>query len=311
MMGFIAVLTTFLVAAVKMAMPITLAGLGESISEKSGVLNIGVEGIMLTGAFAGFLTTYNTGSLFLGILSGAFFGAVISLIHGIMSIKCRANQTVVGLAMNFIALGLTSYLFLMVFGQTTDLPSIDVIKTIKIPLLSSIPIIGPALFAQDPIVYFTLLLVIILSIIFYKTEWGVNLHAVGENPKAADAVGLNVNGIRYLSCIINGILGGLAGAYMTVVQFGFFIENITSGRGYIALAAVTLGRRNPIGVFVSALVIGFAEALQYSLQTMGIPIPSQIFTMFPYVVAVLVLLFSIGKTKDPSALGIPFSRNER
>lgn len=310
-MGFVTVLITYLAAAIKMAIPITLAGLGESISEKSGIINIGVEGIMLAGAFASFLISYWTDNLFYGIIAGIISGAAISLIHAIMSIKCKANQTIVGLAINFLVLGLTSYLFLMVFGQSNDLPSIKVLKTIEIPILSDIPIIGQILFNQDVFVYFTFALVAALTILFYKTEWGLNLHAVGENPRAADTVGLNVNGIRYLSCLANGVLGGLAGSYMSVVQFGFFIENITASRGYIALAAVTLGRRHPIGVFLSALVIGFAEALQYSLQTMGIPIPSQLFTMFPYVVAVVVLLFSIGKAKDPTALGTPYSRNER
>lgn len=310
-MGFVTVFITYLSAAIKMAIPITLAGLGESISEKSGVLNIGVEGIMLAGAFASFYIAYSTNSIIFGIFAGMLSGIVVSLIHAVMSIKCRADQTIVGLALNFIVLGLTSYFFLIAFGQTTDLPSIGVIKAIEIPLLSKIPIVGQILFNQDIFVYFTIGLVVVMSIIFYKTEWGINLHAVGENPRAADTVGLNVNRIRYLSCIFNGILGGLAGTYMSVVQFGFFIENITAGRGYIALAAVTLGKRNPVGVFASALVIGFAETLQYSLQTMGIPIPSQLFTMFPYVVAVLVLLFSVGKTSEPASLGTPYARNQR
>ncbi|SDK10893.1 simple sugar transport system permease protein [Natronincola ferrireducens] len=301
----------YLAAAIKMAIPITLAGLGESISEKSGVLNIGIEGIMLGGAFGSFIIAYFTDNLFLGVLAGILSGIIVSLIHAVISIKCKADQTIVGLALNFLVLGLSSFMFLMVFGQTTDLPSIAVFKVIRIPILSKIPVIGEILFIQDAFVYFTIFMVIILSIIFYKTEWGINLHAVGENPRAADTAGLNVNKIRYISCLFNGALGGLAGTYMTLVQFGFFIENITAGRGYIALAAVTLGRRNPVGVFAASLVIGFAEALQYGLQTMGIPVPSQLFTMFPYVIAVLVLLFSIGKTKNPTALGTPYIRSER
>lgn len=310
-MSIVALMGSYLAAAIGMATPLTFAGLGESVSEKSGVLNIGIEGIMLTGAFSSFITTYKTGSLFLGVLAGMLGGVIISLIHAVLSIKCRANQTIVGLALNFLAIGITSFLFLMVFGQSSDLPSIETVSKIRIPLLSKTPIIGEAFFNQNIFVYLSFVLVIVLYVIFYRTEWGISLHAVGEHPIAADTAGLNVFRMRYFTCVVNGVLGGLGGTCMTLGQFGFFMENITAGRGYIALAIVTLGRRNPIGVFISSLVIGFATALQYSLQTMGIPIPTQVFTMFPYVVAVLVLLFSIGKSNDPTALGVPYERNKR
>lgn len=304
-------ITSYLAAAVKMATPLILAGLGETVSERAGILNISVEANLLAGAFFGFIVHFFTKNLFLGVLAAIFSGTAVSMIHAVLSIKCKANQTTVGLALNFLILGLTSFLFFMAFGQTTELPSCSIIGRTEIPLLAKVPIIGSILFTQDYFVYFALLSVIALYIFFYKTEWGVNLHAVGEHPKAADTAGLNVFQIRYLASFINGILGGLGGAYMTLGQFGFFIENITAGRGYIALAVVILGRRNPLGVFISALIIGFTEALQYSLQTLGIPIPFQVFTMFPYVVAVVVLLLSIGKSSDPAALGIPYERNER
>lgn len=309
--GAIALITAYLAAAVKMSTPLVLAGIGETISEKAGILNISVEGNMLAGAFAGFIVTYNTHNLFLGILAGMAGGMLVSLLHGIMSVKVKADQTIVGLALNFLVLGLTSFLFFMAFGRTDRLPSCITIAKTEIPVLSKIPVIGPALFSQDLFVYVALLSVIIVALIFYKTEWGVNIHAVGEHPRAADTAGINVFGIRYLASMLNGLFGGLGGACMTLGQFGFFIENITAGRGYIALAVVILGRRNPLGVFVAALIIGFAEALQYSLQTLGVPIPSQVFTMFPYVVAVVVLLLSIGRSSDPAALGVPYERNQR
>jgi len=309
--GAIALITAYLAAAVKMSTPLVLAGIGETISEKAGILNISVEGNMLAGAFAGFIVTYNTHNLFLGILAGMAGGMLVSLLHGIMSVKVKADQTIVGLALNFLVLGLTSFLFFMAFGRTDRLPSCITIAKTEIPVLSKIPVIGPALFSQDLFVYVALLSVIIVALIFYKTEWGVNIHAVGEHPRAADTAGINVFGIRYLASMLNGLFGGLGGACMTLGQFGFFIENITAGRGYIALAVVILGRRNPLGVFVAALIIGFAEALQYNLQTLGVPIPSQVFTMFPYVVAVVVLLLSIGRSSDPAALGVPYERNQR
>ncbi|MDP4164933.1 MAG: ABC transporter permease, partial [Bacillota bacterium] len=300
-----------LTASLLMAVPLTLAGIGEAVSERAGILNIGVEAIMLSGAFFGFIVAFFTGNLLLGVLASIIGGVFISLIHAVISIHCKADQTISGLALNFMALGLTSFLFLKAFGQTTTLPACKVLGNIKIPILWKIPILGPVLFNQNIFVYITLIGIVLISIFFYKTEWGVDLLAVGEDPRAADSAGLNVYSIRYSACIINGIFGGLAGSCITLAQLGYFMENITSGKGYIALAAVILGRRNPIGIFAASMIFGFSEALQFNLQTTGIPIPSQVFTMFPYVVAVVVLIFSIGRSGDPSALGIPFERDKR
>jgi simple sugar transport system permease protein len=307
----LAAISAFLAATVRMAVPLALAGLGETVSEKSGVINIGVEAIMLCGAFFSFIVVFATKSFALGVLAGIAGGMAVSLIHGFLSLKCRADQTIAGLALNFLALGLTNFLFLQSFGRSTTLPAITALKPIAVPLLSRIPILGSVFFYQDIFCYFCYAAVLLLWILFYKTEWGVSLHAVGEHPRAADTAGLSVAGIRFLACCANGILGGLGGAYLSMVKLGFFIENVTAGKGYIALVTVILGRRNPIGVFIAALVIGAAEALQFRLQTSGINIPSQFFTMFPYVITVAALLFSIGRSQNPSALGIPYNRNER
>ena len=304
-------LTSYLASAIRLATPLTLAGLGEACSERSGVINIGVEGIMLTGAFTGFMVCFWTGSVAIGMVAGAVGGMLISLLHAVLSIRCGANQTITGLALNFFALGLTSFLFLKAFGQTTTLPLCNTVQPIAIPLLSKIPVLGPVLFTQNIFVYIMVLAIIGFSILFYKTEWGVNLTAVGEHPRAADTAGLNVHGIRYLACMANGLLGGLAGSYMTLAQMGFFQENISAGQGYMALVAVILGRRDPVKILLASLAIGLASAVQFSLQTMGLGIPSQVFTMIPYVVAVLVLLLSIGRSSDPSALGVPYERSKR
>ena len=306
-----AAITAFLAAAVRMAIPLTLAGLGETVSERSGIINIGVEAIMLCGAFFSFLAVYATGNFALGLVAGMAGGATVSLIHALLSLKCRADQTIAGLALNFLALGLTNFLFLQGFGRSTTLPSIMVVKPVPIPLLSRIPLIGLVLFELDIFGYLCLGAVILLCLLYYKTEWGVSLHAVGEHPRAADTAGLPVERIRFMAALANGILGGLGGAYLPMAKLGFFSENITSGKGYIALVAVILGRRNPAGVFLAALVIGAAEALQFRLQTSGINIPSQVFTMFPYIMTVLALLFSIGRSRDPAALGIPYDRDQR
>ena len=305
------ILEKLLQSSIKMGTPLTYVGLGESISQKSGILNIGVEGMMLTGAFSSFIIYYFSGNLILSIMMAMLISGIIGLIHGYLTITCKGNQTIVGLAINFFLLGLTSFIFLIFFGNSVELPSVKILPVRTIPILSKIPIIGPALFSQDILVYLLYILIFIVYFIFYKTEWGVQLHAVGENPSAADTAGLNIFKIRYLSCFINGIFSGLGGAYMTVAQFGFFSENITAGRGYIALAAVTLGRRHPVLVFLSSLVMGFTESLQYYMQSLNYPIPSQVFTMMPYVIAIFVLLFSIGKDSDPKGLGVPYDRNER
>jgi len=302
---------TLFAAAIRMAVPLTLAGLGETFSERSGVLNIGLEGIMLSGAFFSFLAAHFSQNILLGIICGCLGRLLISMIHAFMSFKYFVDQAIVGIALNFFSLGLTSFLFLANFGRTTTVPQCPVVKPLKIPLLSDIPILGDVLFNQDIFVYFTFIACIISYIVLYKTVWGTNIDAIGEHPKAADTVGLNVKKTRYITAIINGCLGGLGGAYLTLAMLGFFMENITSGKGFIALVVVILGRRNPFGVLLAALLVGAAEALQYRLQTLGLGLPSQVFIMLPYVVTVVVLLFSIGKSKDPSALGISYKRSAR
>jgi simple sugar transport system permease protein len=215
------------------------------------------------------------------------------------------DQTISGLALNFFSLGLTSFFFLMAFGKTTELPECPVVPNLPIPLLKDIPVIGTALFSQDPFVYGMLIVVMASYIVLHKTEWGVNIHAIGEHPKAAEAAGIDVSHIRYGAALLNGLFGGLAGSYLTLALLGFFMENITSGKGYIALVVVILGRRHPVGVFLAAILVGAAEALQFRLQTMGTGIPSQMFNMFPYVITVLVLFISIGKNRTPAGLGKP------
>lgn len=309
--GIIGILTALLVASVRMATPLTLAGLGETFSEKSGILNIGLEGIMLSGAFFSFISAYYSQSILLGLIGGCLGGIFISMIHGYLSIRLNVDQTIAGLALNFLALGLTSFFFLMAFGRTTDLPECPVVHRIAIPLLSDIPVIGPAFFNQDSFIYLTFLLVALCYIVLQRTEWGINIQATGEHPRAADAAGISVSGTRYRAALLNGVFGGLGGSYLTLALLGFFMENITSGKGYIALVVVILGRRHPVGVLMAAILVGAADALQFRMQTMGFGIPSQVYNMFPYVITVLVLLFSIGKNRTPAALGEPYIRNSR
>ena len=264
------IIASFLASSLRQAAPLSLAALGVAYAEKAGILNIGEEGIMLSGAFFGFIAAYFSGSLFVGIISGALGGILISMIHAFMCIKVKANQTIVGLALNFFTLGLTSFLFLLVFGQNTKLPSVASLNPITLPVLSKIPVLGPVFFSQNILIYILYLAIIVFFVVFYKTEWGVRLTAVGENPRAADSAGLGVNATRYVSCIINGVFGGLGGAYITLAQLGYFQEDIVSGKGYIALVVVILGRHNPVFILLSAMAFTDEPGKPISWASVGL-----------------------------------------
>lgn len=303
--------TTFLTASVRMAVPLVFAGLGETYSEKAGILNIGLEAIMLIGAFASFAGAYLTDSLWIGLLFGMLAGMAVSLIHAVFSIYLRKDQTVTGIALNMLVLGVTSFMFKVLASSKLMFPQIDTFGKIKLPLLGSIPILGDVFFNQDIMVYILYIIVAASMVFLFKTSWGLSLVSVGEHPRAADTVGIKVHKVQYLAAAVNGILGGMGGAYLSLVQLGVFMENVTAGRGYIALAVVIFGRRNPVGVFLGALVFGLADSFQFRLQVIGINIPSQYLTMLPYVVTLLVLLFSSKNSRAPGHLGKPYISDVR
>lgn len=307
----VAFLTTFLAAAVRMATPILFAALGETISEKSGILNIGLEAVMLSGAFCSFAGTFLTGSLLIGALCAMLGGIITSLLHGYYAVKLRCDQTVTGVALNLLMLGITSFAFKILVESGSKFPQIKTFDKIQLPLISKIPIIGEGLFHQDILTYISYFLVIVLFIIMRKTTWGIALEAVGQHPKAADTVGISVYKTRYMASILNGALAGIGGGYLTLVQLGVFSENVTAGRGYIALAVVIFGRRNPIAVFFAALIFGGADALQFRMQEMGIGLPPQIMIMLPYVITVIALIISRNKNSDPKALGKAYIMGQR
>lgn len=310
----LAFMGSFLSAAVRMAIPLAYAALGEMISQKSGTINIGLEANMLGGAFLGFAVTYWTGSLPLGFLAGMIAGVCFSLLHAFFSIYLRQNQNVIGTALNLFALGLTSYMFQVIVNRTAgNYPQISTLPTLPIPLLCKIPLIGDAFFNKDIIAYLLYALIIVLVWFLNQTAWGLSLVSVGENPKAADTVGLPVFRIKYLAAAFNGLMSGLGGAYLVLGQLGMFSENVTSGRGYIALSLVVFGRRDPVGVCLAALFMGAANALQFKMQALGVDMPIQVFTGLPYVLTVLVLAISAVKKTDadPAALGKPYIRTMR
>lgn len=304
-------LTTFLSAAIRMAIPMFYTALGETISERAGLRNIGLEDIMLGGAFFGFAVSLKTGSLALGFIGGMAGGGVFSMIHAFMSVFLRQDQTVSGIALNMFSLGITSYLFKVLVGSSTVFPQVTTLINITIPLLSKIPFVGEAFFNKDIITYLSYILILIVTVFMGKTVWGMQLKSVGENPRASDTVGIKVYRIQYLAALVNGMLGGLGGAYLILGQLGVFSENVTAGKGYISLAVVVFGKRSPIGVFLASVFFGAAEAFQFRLQNLGINLPTQIFTGLPYMLTVIALIIFAKKNENPNALGKPYVRHNR
>ena len=303
-------LTAFLAASVRMAVPLAYAGLGETISEKCGILNIGMEGVMLSGAFFSFAGAYFSGSIFIGLLCGMAGGVAVSMIHAILCVKLSKDQSVSGIAINIFVLGVTSFLYkLMSGGQSYQ--QIQPIARIRIPVLAEIPFIGEALFHQDILTYLLYFLILAITFFYKKTSAGLSFAAIGENPASADSAGIPVFQYQYLSMALNGVLGGMGGACLVLVSVGNFSENMTSGRGYIALATVILGRFIPVGMLGAAFLFGCANALQIRLQAVGVPLPSQALSMLPHVITLVALLSSAGKNHAPDGLGKPYVRGAR
>ena len=301
----------FLSATVRMTVPLLYAGLGELFAEKTGILNIGMEGVMLNGAFFAFAGAVATGgNLWVGLLCGMFGGVVVSLIHGFLSITLAQDQSVVGLAINMLFLGVTTF-FAKIVKSGDSYTQLKTFGTIKIPVLSDIPVIGNALFNQDIFTYALYVIIIVIAVFFAKTTKGLEFEAIGEHPRAADAAGIPVHKYQYVAMLVNGILGGIGGSTLVLVQLGVFSDNMISGRGYIALAAVILGRYTPFGTVGAAVIFGAANALQIRLQAIGVPLPANAFTMLPYVITLVALLGSIGRSNEPESLSKPYIRGSR
>lgn len=302
--------TALLTAMVRMAQPLIYAGLGETFLEKAGILNIGLEGVMLSGAFFSYAGALLSGSVLIGLLCGIAGGILVSSIHGGLCIVLKQNQSVSGIALNMLMLGVTSFLYkLLSAGQAYQ--QTDTFSTIPIPLISWIPVLGNAFFNQDILTYLAYVIIILMFVFYKKTSLGLSFAAIGEYPRAADAAGIPVHRYQWAGILVNGALGGIGGASLVLVQLGKFTENMISGRGYIALAAVILGRYTPVGTFGAALLFGAANALQIRFQAMGIPIPSQVLAMIPYIITLLALVSAIGKNSAPDSLSIPYVRGSR
>jgi general nucleoside transport system permease protein len=303
------VLAGFLAASVRLSVPILLVALGGMFSEKSGVLNIGLEGMMLIGCFVGFIVAYATGNLWLGVGSAMIVGALAGLGLAWYAVTVGANQVVVGIAFNLLMLGVSAFFFRLAFGSGTAPPRITPFQPIDFGALGQVPIIGPLLFEHDPLTYLTVGLVVVAWLVMHRSTLGLSIKAVGEHPVAAETLGLNVIGIRYGAVMVSGALAGLGGAFLSTSATGLFLDNMTAGRGYIALAILILGRRHPFGIVAAALLFGAAEALQLRAQLLPIGVPLQFLIMLPYVLTIVVLAGFAQRSGAPAALGVPFRRH--
>ncbi len=288
-----------------MAVPLALPAIGGTFSERTGVVNIAMEGIMLIGAFFGVTFSYITHHAWFGLFAALLAGAIISWIFAWGAIRLSADQVVLGMAVNIFAAGLTAFLLNTVFGYNGTPPSTPRLPVVTIPGLSTIPFIG-ALFKGQSILVYAMLIIVALSHWFlFHTRLGLRMRAVGENPLAADTVGLNVWRLRYTGVVIGGVLSALGGAYLSIGVLNSFDVNMTNGRGYIALAAMIFGKWTPLGSFGAALLFGFATALGIALQGTGIS--SNLLQMLPYALTILALAGLVGRSTPPAADGVPYN----
>ena len=291
------------------ATPIALAALCGVISERAAVVNIGIEGIMLISAQASVVSATLSHSLYMGLFVGILAGALVAAFHAFLVIRFKVDQIVSGVAINIFATGATSFLSSKYLQHQGDLlNNSGTFPIIQIPLLSKLPILGPIFFENNLIVYLMMLIVIVMHIVLYYTPWGLRTRAVGEHPKAADTLGINVFFVRYINVIIGGMIAGLGGAYFTLGSVGRFDEVMTAGKGFIGLAAMIFGNWNPIGAFTSSLIFGFADSLQVKMQIISVPIPSSILAMAPYIVTMIVLTGVVGRAIPPAADGAAYEK---
>ena len=303
-------ITALLQGSLALAVPLIFGSMAGVLSERVGVVNIAIEGQLLAGAFVSALVASLTQSIWVGLLAAAVAGALVSLVLAVFAIKYVVDQIIVGVVLNVLVVGLTNFLFSTLMGNNLAVfnspPRFD---KLLIPLLGQIPILGPVLFNQTPIVYLMYVAVALVWFFLFKTRWGLRVRAVGEYPKAADTVGIKVYRTRYISVLIGGALAGFGGAFFTLGQVGAFGKEMTNGAGYIALAALIFGRWNPIYAAFAALLFGFSENLQFGLAIIGSSVPSEFLLMLPYVMTVIAVAGLVGKVTGPAASGKPYIKS--
>ncbi|MEM1560364.1 MAG: ABC transporter permease [Ignisphaera sp.] len=289
--------------------PYILAGLGMSISGRSGIFIVYNEGLMLAGASATFLTTYLTGGdIFLGLIAGISIGVVFGLIMAYFTVTLKLNQFVIGLALFIMGLGIGNLMYKLVIGVVLVPPRIPLLQDVYIPFLSDIPIVGPVLFQQNILFYLSILLALIIHYFMFKTAWGLNFRSVGENPKVADSMGINVFLIRYIATVLGSVLIALAGSYLPLAFTGTYTESIVGGRGWITIALTLFGKWSPLLIMLGSMIFAGTEAFVYRLQVAGLALPYQFLLMVPFLVTLVILIQVYRRAEMPQALGRPYDR---
>ena len=302
----------FFAAMVRVAAPLLLATIGEMFSERAGVLNLGIEGTMLLGAMTGFTAAYFSGSLWVGVACAASTGLVFGALMGLLTVSLGLSQHVSGLGITMLCTGLAFYGYRLVFGQPSQPPNVVPFRPVPVPWLGDVPVLGPVLFEHVALVYLAFLTVPLAAFLLYRTPWGLGLRTVGENPHAAASSGVSVGWVRYQGLMISGALFAVAGAYLSLAQFNAFTFGVVSGRGWVCIALVVLGRWDPWRCAFAALLFGAVDALQLRLQSSGaIDLPYQLFLMLPFLVTVLAMAAVARSARAPAALLVPYRREER
>ncbi len=302
-----AALSSFLVSAVGLAVPLALAALGETVSQRAGVINIGLEGSVIWGALGGALGSLAGGG-YAGLLAGALAGGAAALVFAVFAVRLNTDQIITGTAVTIGSLGFTGALYQSRFGVTGVALELETLPAWDLPLLSRVPVVGPALFDQAVTAYLAYVMVPLLAWFLFRTRWGLALRAVGESPEAAHAAGVPVVRTRMLAAVFAGLMAGLAGAHLSLAHTGTFTENMSAGKGFIAIAVVVLGRWRPAGVLAAALFFGGAEALQFALQAFDADLPYPLFLALPYVLSLAALAGWFGRSRAPEGLALPWPR---
>ena len=302
------ILVGLIATGIRLAIPYLLAALGEMMTQRSGVYNLGLEGIMLMGAFFGFYVTFATHSPMLGVIAAIIAGALMGLLMAFISVTLQAEQGISGIGLSLLGWGLSGLFFRLYVG---GIQTIEGLNPWKIPVLGDLPVIGPMFFNHNVIAYFAFLLVPISWFVLFRTTWGLCVRAAGMTPQAVDTLGVSVTKIRYQCLILGGMLAGLAGATLTVANAHMFADNITAGRGFIAIALVYFGRWSPWGILAGSLLFSMADSFQLWVQVLGINFPYELAVMLPYIVTIVALMVSFGRVWPPAALGKPYERGVR
>ncbi len=299
------VIIGILTSGIRLATPYLYAAIGETFGQRSGVLNLGVDGQMLIGAFAAFYVAFTTGNLWLGLLAAMGVGALMGLAMAYVTVNLHAQQGISGIGFYLFGLGMSELLFKMLLGTVETVKGFP---KVHVPVLGGIPVLGEIFFQQNIMVYGAFLLVPVAWFVLNKTTLGLKIRSVGENPEAADSLGVSVAGIRYFTIILGGTLSGLAGASMSIALLNVFQQNMTSGLGFIAVALVYFGAWRPWGVLAGALLFSMVNSLQLWMQVLNVPIPSELAVMLPYILTIVVLVATVSRVRSPSALTKPFER---